>query len=75
MNLAITIINNQGLSEKEVLKEILLAEIRMNAGSRLRFHINEVEYLGVECTSVKYTPLIPKNDIKYFERLKHKNNG
>lgn len=42
MNIKLKIINNHDLSEQEVREELLLAEIRMNTQSKLRFHIEEI---------------------------------
>jgi hypothetical protein len=39
VHIVVKVINNHLLFEHEVLEEILLAETRMNDGSKLRFHI------------------------------------
>ena len=43
MNIKLKVLNGRELSEQEVREEILLAETAMNANSKLRFHISELE--------------------------------
>ena len=69
--------NSFSLSDKEMMEELLLAETRMNDGSRLRFHLHEcptkVEDLQNKIDAYKFicqSANVPKFIIDHPETVK-----